>query len=1018
MQPPPRKVKAHTQLKNIHNEQITKLQTKHQQDVELLEDLRNFTKIRATVEKEYGNALLKLATTYLQKKPPPGIEIKSEDSQEKKTVFGVWRMLLDETEKIAKARLAAAEVFSQQISENAKNVRANKLHVAKKCFDNLRRIQDEVQQCVQEVDKTKKLYFEEEHMAHEARDKAHDAEEKLKKKKGRIFQSITSLQKNSQKFSSRREACDIQSTKARNDYILALVAANAHQSRFYETDLPDTLQSLDCDVSEKVKDYIQLMSRTELLTVAACNSSFSRILEDASHITRQYTVECFLQENQVLGKPIKYEFDPCDNDQVRTICTEHHADICLSKEAKKWASAYMKECRTLRDANKELNRLLGQIAKGEKTMEASTGEQEDVEQKLEDIRNNIRKAETSKLKAEARLEALREGGVNVDELLNSLDIDALQIDDLSRKGSTASRGSRKSSRSDLNYEEPNEAAPYEADFDGGSSSDTSAAPAASSVGGGSEADAQVMAASSAQGSLTYEQDPTSVNWEDEPQVSVSAIDVGNLEAACEPPAAEEEDEAPLRLAEEREDSLQMAIKCFALFSYEAANPDELSFVEQEEMEIVSEGDGDGWIKARNYKGEEGYIPQNYVEVVESQPAGASGESFSSVDYRVETSDDVDGDTAAAAVGAEPECAQEPSTTEPPAAEAAEPPADFPSTLAPPGEVRLSTTYCRAIYDYEPTCDDELGFAEGQVIRILRTVVHDGVDDGWWEGELDGRTGIFPSLMVEALKITGEPQTPMDDPNMDTVPPPPAFTPPKPSFLVPPAQVILTQPTPDHEQSGEVEQPTEPAVSVLYNDADFQLELPTPQQAHYQSQFSGSESESSDHDVAGLAEAATYAPLVSSPESPVAADASVAEETAPAGKPPRPPTPPHQQTVTVVIDSPDEPPREFADSEDEDNGDQASVVEAPAEGCAPEEQPPKDEMVAEVEDAVSGERQATDPGEAKALAEGEARDSSGNKPDEVTEAASAVSESPSASADQAEPPEELSKEDQANNNATD
>ncbi|KAH9373410.1 hypothetical protein HPB48_009455 [Haemaphysalis longicornis] len=188
----------------------------------------------------------------------------------------------------------------------------------------------------------------------------------------------------------------------------------------------------------------------------------------------------------------------------------------------------------------------------------------------------------------------------------------------------------------------------------------------------------------------------------------------------------------------------------------AANPDELSFVEQEEMEIISEGDGDGWIKARNYKGEEGYIPQNYVEIVESQPAGASGESFSSVDYRVETSDDAE------AVGAvEPEAGEQP-----PEAEAVQqadevvPPSDFPATLALPGEVHLSTTYCRAIYDYEPTCADELGFYEGQVIRILRTVVHDGVDDGWWEGELEGRTGIFPSLMVEALKVTGEPQTPM------------------------------------------------------------------------------------------------------------------------------------------------------------------------------------------------------------------------------------------------------------------
>ena len=43
-------------------------------------------------------------------------------------------------------------------------------------------------------------------------------------------------------FSFRREACDIQATKARNDYVLALLAANAHQSKFYETDLPELVQ--------------------------------------------------------------------------------------------------------------------------------------------------------------------------------------------------------------------------------------------------------------------------------------------------------------------------------------------------------------------------------------------------------------------------------------------------------------------------------------------------------------------------------------------------------------------------------------------------------------------------------------------------------------------------------------------------------------------------------------------------------------------------------------------------------
>lgn len=40
--------------------------------------------------------------------------------------------MLDETEKIAKARLAAAEVYQQQVSETSKSLRLYKLQVAKK----------------------------------------------------------------------------------------------------------------------------------------------------------------------------------------------------------------------------------------------------------------------------------------------------------------------------------------------------------------------------------------------------------------------------------------------------------------------------------------------------------------------------------------------------------------------------------------------------------------------------------------------------------------------------------------------------------------------------------------------------------------------------------------------------------------------------------------------------------------------------------------------------------------------
>lgn len=40
-------------------------------------------------------------------------------------------------------------------------------------------VQKELQLCVQDLDKTKKFYFDEEHSAHDVRDKARDIEEKL-----------------------------------------------------------------------------------------------------------------------------------------------------------------------------------------------------------------------------------------------------------------------------------------------------------------------------------------------------------------------------------------------------------------------------------------------------------------------------------------------------------------------------------------------------------------------------------------------------------------------------------------------------------------------------------------------------------------------------------------------------------------------------------------------------------------------------------------------------------------------
>uniref|UniRef100_A0A182V5H8 FCH and double SH3 domains protein 2 n=1 Tax=Anopheles merus TaxID=30066 RepID=A0A182V5H8_ANOME len=795
MQPPPRKGNYTKFLKNLHTEQLAKLALKNQNECELLEDIRQFTLKRSAIEKSYSEALLKISSAYLNKKQACIPEIKMDGADEKWNMWSVWQTVLEENEKLARARLAAVEVFQQQIADEAKVLRSTKLNSSKRCIENLAVVQKELQNSVTDVDKTKKIYFDEEHSAHDVRDKARDIEEKLKKKKGSFFQSITSLQKNSARVTSRKEQLEEKSTGARNDYILSLAAANAHQNRYFTIDLQTTMATMENYVYERVADYLALIGRTELLTCSATQNSFGKIRDQAQQLTREYNLQCCYLYYPVLKQHIQYEFEPCDNDQVRKITADHEsAADTLSREGKRWAGRVARESNVIRECARKLAVCTALREAGHRT-DPNDQNGPDLETKIEEFRENIRKSEIAKAKAEARLECLRIGGINVDEWIQ--EAETLSVQEMPRSASSLSMrtdasGQGENPSSDSFYDSDN--AEQDQPVSESSPAPKQPEPASDEFTADSDDDEEFGVEQERQ---KIEQ--ISHGWDDPIQVDWGAEEAATAAASSQVASQESSTAA----AQPREPAGQ-TFKCTALYSYTAQNPDELTIVESEQLEVVGEGDGDGWLRARNYRGEEGFVPHNYLDVERDTPVDthtpaqlSSQISFSSVDYTVDNED------------------------QDPMQDSGQSP-DQISVISAPRKVN-NQLYCVALYDYDATAEDELTFEEGQIIKLITKSPH-GVDDGWWEGELMGKIGNFPSLVVEECDENGEPLTDAEDES------PPPSAPPTFAAPAPPPPMILHEATPPEGQSPNLTNEG-PAIDK------FEFEMNNVQHEQYGTQFS-------------------------------------------------------------------------------------------------------------------------------------------------------------------------------------
>ncbi|KAG5858017.1 hypothetical protein ANANG_G00025630 [Anguilla anguilla] len=150
-------------------------------------------------------------------------------------------------------------------------------------------------------------------------------------------------------------------------------------------------------------------------------------------------------------------------------------------------------------------------------------------------------------------------------------------------------------------------------------------------------------------------------------------------------------------------------KCEVAFAYSRQNADELELAVGDTVEIIKEIEDGWWLGSKN--GEVGAFPSNFVKEIFITPKDAKNEGKSRPKLTEALFSKEVKQTQRASVRKKisdaKECAQ-------------------------------------VMFDYAGVAEDELTMKKGDIVKIISKETE---DEGWWEGELNGKRGFFPDNFV-------------------------------------------------------------------------------------------------------------------------------------------------------------------------------------------------------------------------------------------------------------------------------
>jgi len=306
------------------NEQLRCLDARLECHQGQLTEIQDVFRRRAEIELNYSKDLEKLSKLLTSRHKEQKLK---RDGWSTLSSTAIWKQLVAETKKAGKDHASLAEIYNNNITVRCSDIHEDITRMYKKCREIGFEIHEEILKVLHELHtamKTNHTYQSEFRLAEsklavveKQRSKLKDQIPKEKLEKSRKFRLIEKeVLKRKTKYTEAR----LKATKARNEYLLCMDAANASLHKYYVDDLSDLIDCMDYGLHQSLaravlvrSDAIKQVRKSEQLDIDA----MEKIL---SVLDSRLDKKKFLEKNEsAFMVPKKFEYQPVRRDETELV---------------------------------------------------------------------------------------------------------------------------------------------------------------------------------------------------------------------------------------------------------------------------------------------------------------------------------------------------------------------------------------------------------------------------------------------------------------------------------------------------------------------------------------------------------------------------------------------------------------------------------------------------------------------------------------------------------------------------